>query len=334
VNNLSASDVVFNSWTFNDITDTLIDTQNFLFPLNSLGANSVELIGSSNYENCVGTYQESIYIKPPFPEASFIASDSGCSPVTVSFINTSQDATSYLWDFGDGTNSIQEEPTHSYYDPGYYNVTLKVYNDTGEDSVTLYNTIRVFNSPNALYITNPSNGAELVAPVDVFFNNQSEFGTSYLWDFGNGDTSTLEQPLYSYTEEGEYYTSLTVTNEQGCTDSFNLVPPIIVINGGSFYIPNAFSPSLDGPSSTGNISEGENNNDIFFPKISGNVESYKMFIYDRWGELLFVSEDQEIGWDGYVDGQLAKQDVYVYRIEIQFETGESDVVLGDFSLIR
>ena len=77
-----------------------------------------------------------------------------------------------------------------------------------------------------------------------------------------------------------------------------------------------------------------NNNDIFFPKIKGETTHYKMYVFNRWGEMMFYTEDTDKGWDGYYRDELCKQDVYVYKIEVSFKTGKSEIVSGDFSLIR
>ena len=333
IQNQSLGDIVTNSWSVNGLIDT-INNIDFELPIGELDASILTLEVSNNFENCTSSFSDTLFVKPPIPIVDFIASEGGCAPVQVSFTNQSLHGDTYFWDFGDGSFSEQENPMHTYFESGAYNVKLVAFNSSGKDSVIKANVVDIYKTPNALYITNPSNGEELTAPVNVFFNNKSENGTSYLWDFDDGTFSTDEKPLHEYTTPGEYFTNLIVSTDEGCKDTFNLVPPVIVINGGKFVVPNAFSPSPDGPSSSGDISEGMVNNDIFFPKISGDVEKYKLFIYNRWGELLFVSEDPNKGWDGYYKDVLSKQDVYVYRIEIQFETGESEVILGDFSLIR
>lgn len=334
VDNLSSGNITTYIWSSENDTDTIVNDPSYTFKVDGIGPGILNLNVENEFENCTASFSDTAFVRPPIPIADFNAFGKGCAPLTVSFTNESIFGATYLWDLGNGNFSNSENPSANYFLPGVYDVKLTVFNSSGVDSVLKTGVIEVYENPSALYVTNPSNDQELVAPVDVFFSNQSRNADSFLWDFGDGSISTEERPLHSYSEEGVYQTSLVATTEFGCKDSFNLAPAITVINGGLFVIPNAFSPNTNGPSSTGDISEGMNNNDIFFPKIKGDVQEYKLFIYDRWGELLFLSEDPYIGWDGYFNGRLSKQDVYVYRLEIQFQTGESETKIGDFSLIR
>ena len=146
--------------------------------------------------------------------------------------------------------------------------------------------------------------------------------------------STEKDVVHTYEFPGDFDVTLIVENEFQCSDTFSISPGISVIDGGNVIVPNAFSPNPEGPSSTGNISEGAVNNDIFFPKVSGNLSNFQLLIFNRWGELLFESQDENIGWDGYYRGELSKQDVYVYRLEITFASGRTEVLTGDISLIR
>ena len=96
-------------------------------------------------------------------------------------------------------------------------------------------------------------------------------------------------------------------------------------------VPNAFSPSTLGPS--GGVSGIGTKNDVFLPIMIG-VAQFEMLVFNRWGELLFQSTDPSIGWDGYHNGQLCPQDVYVYKISALYGNGEQVVRTGDINLIR
>ncbi|MEZ4739972.1 MAG: gliding motility-associated C-terminal domain-containing protein [Flavobacteriales bacterium] len=96
--------------------------------------------------------------------------------------------------------------------------------------------------------------------------------------------------------------------------------------------PNAFTPSNSGPTD-GVYDPRSFDNDYFYPLYQG-VEEYKLEIFNRWGELLFVSEDVKVGWDGYYRGQPAKQDVYVWKAYAGFSDGEETVLKGDVTLLR
>src|SRR5690606_2324579 len=98
-------------------------------------------------------------------------------------------------------------------------------------------------------------------------------------------------------------------------------------------VPNAFTPDQGGPSG-GRVSGGGGYNDVFYPMVKG-VTSFKMQIYDRWGTMVFESNDPDIGWDGYdKSGTLMTAGVYVYKIAVTLSNGFKDVRMGDVALIR
>ena len=101
---------------------------------------------------------------------------------------------------------------------------------------------------------------------------------------------------------------------------------------GELVFPNAFTPNDLGPSD-GSYEPDQLNNDIFFP-IQKGVQEYKLQIFNRWGELIFQSEDVNIGWDGYYRGELCKQDVYVWKVRALFSDGEEIEKAGDVTLLR
>jgi gliding motility-associated-like protein len=104
---------------------------------------------------------------------------------------------------------------------------------------------------------------------------------------------------------------------------------VTVIKGGQVLVPNAFSPNLNG---SGN-DQSAGKNDIFLPLVRG-VTEFDMMVFNRWGELLFHSKDPDMGWNGYYNGKLCQQDVYMYKISAVLENGEKIVRMGDVNLIR
>ncbi len=95
-------------------------------------------------------------------------------------------------------------------------------------------------------------------------------------------------------------------------------------------VPNAFSPNV---SSIGSGGSSNGKNDVFLPLTRGVVE-FELLVFNRWGELLFESQDTERGWDGYYNGKLCPQDVYMYKLTALYENGERVVRVGDINLIR
>jgi len=97
-------------------------------------------------------------------------------------------------------------------------------------------------------------------------------------------------------------------------------------------IPNAFTPNLNGPSD-GSYDVTDTQNQIFFP-YADYVDEFEMYIFNRWGEQLFVSTDVNIGWDGYFKGRLCAQDVYSYRVKLKYLDGFKVEQLGTVTLFR
>ncbi|KKH47468.1 NosD domain-containing protein [Methanosarcina sp. 1.H.A.2.2] len=157
--------------------------------------------------------------EPAFPVADFTANPtSGSAPLSVSFTDRSQNATSRSWNFGDGATSTDTNPQHNYYRAGNYTVTLTVSNLKGTNSKTAVITVseeeEVDNDvlPVADFIANPTSGS---APLSVSFTDRSQNATSRSWNFGDGATSTDTNPTHSYSLAGNYTVNLTVSNLKG-----------------------------------------------------------------------------------------------------------------------
>lgn len=146
------------------------------------------------------------------PFADFDANPTeGCDPMEVEFYNySSSNATSFLWTFPGGSppTSTAFEPTVVYETPGTYSVTLKATNDAGFDLYTINNFITLLPQPNAIF-TYEAEGLEAT------FNSAGSAGSSYLWNFGDGTTSTSQNPTHIYADGGAYTVTLTVTNDCG-----------------------------------------------------------------------------------------------------------------------
>ncbi len=147
-----------------------------------------------------------------YPNTAFTSDTSFCSP-QVEFTNQTQNGTQFTWLFGDGDSSSLANPVHTYAAAGSYNVSLLSYNNCFTDTTILQITIDPFELPEASfqYTTSPCS-------YGVSFNNTSQNGTRYYWDFGNGTTSVDVEPVYNYYTPGVYQVTLTTTNACG-TDS-------------------------------------------------------------------------------------------------------------------
>ncbi|MBY0479470.1 MAG: PKD domain-containing protein [Chitinophagaceae bacterium] len=154
------------------------------------------------------------------PVANFSATpQNGCSPLIVNFSDLSTgNPTSWQWDLGNGVTSTSRNPSTIYTSPGTYSVILTVTNAGGSNTLTRTNYITVSAPPVPEFTANVTSGC---FPLRVQFTDLSDPGfgpiTSWSWAFGNGATSTLQNPFYTYTTSGTFFVSLTVTNSAGCT---------------------------------------------------------------------------------------------------------------------
>lgn len=271
---------------------------------------------------CSDTHSEAITINPAPPVLDFsFAPPSGCAPHTVSFTNLSQfaDPTTFVWEFGAGQGTSREvNPNYTYFDAGIYSVTLSAADGSGgRMSITKDMIIEVFPSPTARF--------EVLLRTDqLYTNNLSQNAATFVWDFGDGIISTDFEPLHVYKEEGAFTIALVARNVNGCTDTARFESGVNVVKSGKLLVPNAFAPLL-GPNSGGN--------DVFLPLMQ-NVTRFSMLVFDRWGNLLFESNDPERGWNGTYKGALCPQDVYVYRITVKYNDGNEFTKTGDVTLIR
>jgi gliding motility-associated-like protein len=182
----------------------------------------------------------------------------------------------------------------------------------------------------AYFVLQPT---EVIVPSEpVFTYNLSANATDYSWDFGDGTSSNEFNPVHYYTQAGTFDVTLIANNEWNCPDTFQVLSAVTGEATGDIRFPNAFTPGNTGPTG-GAYDPNSYDNDHFFPLYEG-VEDYRLEIFNRWGELLFVTEDPRIGWDGYYRGDPAKQDVYVWKAYAKFSDGRESVMKGDVTLLR
>jgi gliding motility-associated-like protein len=328
------------NWNFGDnITSSDRDPLSHTYA--TWGQYTISLVATSNH-NCTDTATQLITIYSPKPIAGFIASENKCEgEATFTFQDTSWWAKQWYWEFDDGGISTEQNPSHTYTDPGTYQVKLTV---TCEDKTDYsYRTVIVYPKPvirgDYLFTYDPS----LVMLPDVSdgtnsskglvnFENHSMYGTKFLWYFGDGDQSSAENPQHRYTSIGVYDVTQNVWTQYGCFDSVTIREAVNVIIHGKVVFPNAFTPNPDGANG-GAYNLTDIDNDVFHPYWEGVID-FKMEIYDRWGEKLYETSDINIGWDGYYKGKLCKADVYVYKAKGHYADGSVFNSVGDVTLIR
>lgn len=255
----------------------------------------------------------------------------GCVPLTVTFTNKTTNADSYKWNFNDGSaGSLEEHPTHEFTEPGTYPIELTASN--GIETVTeSKHTVTVYPSPKAEFEVAPSVVHLPDATVSLY--DLSTDGYKYIWYFGSVDTSHAHQPTYTYTEEGLYDIGLKVESINKCTDSIWKPEAVEVLLNCDMAFPNAFSPNGTENGGYYNIDIPETTNDIFHP-IFRNIEEYNLQIFNRWGELVFESNELDKGWDGFYKGKLSKSDVYVWQVEATCYGGRKIHEKGNLTLMK
>lgn len=281
-------------------------------------------------ELCSDVATSQILIHPMPPQIDYGHPASGCPPLEVQFYNSTLDATTYLWEFGDGGMSHDPSPAHTFQMPGTYNVRLTA---TGPGGTTVAEdlVVTVYQNPTALFDVIPK---VIFLPGErPVFINRSQNAVDYHWDFGDGNSSTDFAPSHQYTEPGLYSIALTTTSDMGCEDTYTLNEVLKVEQGGEVVFPNAFTPNPEGPSG-GRYEFGSPRNTVFYPSTQKGVVEYQLQIFSRWGEIIFESNDVEIGWDGYHKNTLAPQGVYIWRVRYKTADGQVKIKAGDVTLIR
>lgn len=143
----------------------------------------------------------------------------------------------------------------------------------------------------------PGTGA---VPLTVSFTNLSTNADSYLWDFGDGTTSTLKNPQHLYTTKGSFTVKLTATNKGACSNTVSL-GKLVLRYDVTIFIPNTFTPNNDAI------------NDDFGVKIT-NLKDYRIRIFNRYGMQLYEAKDILKRWDGFYNGQPVPVGTYYYVI--------------------
>lgn len=252
--------------------------------------------------------------------------DSGCEPLEVEFSDLTQpQPTSWTWNFGDpdsnnNTSSVAD-PIHTYNEAGTYDVSLSIITADGCVTDTTVNEfIDVFPPPTAIFELNP----EIInlLSADIEFTDQSIGNIDdWSWNFGDGESSSVQNPSHLYADTGHFTINLLVTTDKGCTDQTSR--QLIVEPDFMFYVPNAFTPNSNG------------RNDGFRGYGEGvDWDTYEMSIFTRWGELIYYTEDINDPWDGTYEGAPVEVAVYVWKIKFNDINGENHSLFGHVTLVR
>ncbi len=249
----------------------------------------------------------------------------GCKPANIFFDNLSSPIDStyqFEWDFGDGGTGNVLSPTHIYTESGVYDVSLKIISPLGCITEKKWsNLIKIVDSPVAGFTYTPEE-PNLFDNV-VQFTDQSSGGVAYQWTFDTLGISLLQNPTYTFRDTGRFIVEQVVLHRSGCTDTARTLIPILPFI--KFQMPNAFTPNNDGL------------NDVFLPVGSfEGIAFYHFSIWNRWGDMLFETQDYREGWNGQRSntGEYAPPGVYAYIVKYIDEKGQEQTARGHCTLIR
>ncbi|MFN8231093.1 MAG: HYR domain-containing protein [Bacteroidia bacterium] len=289
---------------------------------------NINTLATGNYTltifDAIGCYTNIItsVIINPLPNITLNASKrEACVPECIIF-NAVSNATGtnviYSWnlDRSETSNINGTTATGCYNTIGDFRPTVFVLDGNGcSNTATVLVTMNPLPTPDFIYEPNKP----------TYFNNNVEFNylknsdniATYEWQNNTTTFALTQNPTYKFDEIGEYTITLNVTTNKGCKG--NVTKVIKIEDEFALFIPNAFTPNNDGM------------NDIFKPK-GTNVKNYTLLIFDRWGELIFKTNDLDKGWDGTFKGKECQNGVYTFKASATMEGGKAKEFLGSVTL--
>ena len=254
-----------------------------------------------------------------FPKFHAAFSDSGlqCPDLPIYFKDQSETTikpiTSWSWNLGDGTFTNVQDPVHTYSAGGTYNVTLI--------SQNIKNCIDTFVSQVVIDNFKPNAGKDtiIVKGETIYFNATG--GSSFLWSPATYlSNPNIPDPIGYYPDTGVINYTVTVKSASGCTGADTI--KVWVVNQAAFFMPTAFTPNGDGL------------NDVFRPVVVGYKSIRSFRIYNRWGQVVYASDNITDGWDGTYNHKHADMGTYFWQINYTDRFGKESYLKGDLTLVR
>jgi gliding motility-associated-like protein len=272
-------------------------------------------------------------IVKPCPQAVVAAAQAPqaiCGTTTASFQNNSTGSAglAFNWYFGDPSTTADTShvttPSYSYPGTGSYSVTLIAYVSNKplcNDTVTT--VVSISNAFTAAFSFTPIACSDNLVNFEGSVQNPPGTTPEWSWNFGDGTTSTSNNPSHNYTAGGSYQVTLItqIPNSINCIDTLS-AQTIDIITNPELYIPNTFTPNGDG------------HNDVF--RVRGpNFAIYYFAVYNRWGELMYETTDPSQGWDGNYKGKPSDPGVFGYYVKAKCGEGSEEIFKkGNVTLIR
>ncbi len=290
----------------------------------SPAATTTYQVTGTNVAGCFATDEVKVTVSTA-PALQFTATPtSGCAPQVCNFVCTTIGITNVQWNFGDSSpNGSGISTQHLYASGGCFDITLTAQFGSCVLTETVYHFICLDNQPVAAFT--PSQGIITEDDASVTFINSSNGAVQYSWNFGDGSTTSAEEPIHHYVfQEGQTYVVLLIaTSEQGCVDTARTI--IQAQNQLVFYVPNSFTP------------DGDEYNNVFQPIFTSGFDAtdFQLLIFNRWGEIIFESNDAYFPWDGTYHNELVQEGTYTWTIEFKMlETDERKVLRGHVNVLR
>ncbi|MBS1652177.1 MAG: gliding motility-associated C-terminal domain-containing protein [Bacteroidetes bacterium] len=289
------------------------------------GTFPVQLIVKNQY-NCYDTINRTALVNV-LPVANFSVSRvcSGSAQEIIFTDNSSVSAPStipsngYYWDFGGYGTSHAKDTSIIFPSQGGYNITHSVTSNNGCTSY-ITKTVNITPPPLAKFIYNVPSFTTIVS--NVAFIDSSRSAVSWSWNFGNGQTDIVPNPVTTYSQNGTYTVSLMISDQYGCTSTYTLLLKISNVAGEiSKLIPNFITPNNDGKNDFWRLDFIN----VFYP--NANIE-----IYNRWGDKLYESIGYSNAWDGSYKGAPLPLGVYFYVIKLNDK--ENTLFKGTITLLK
>lgn len=311
---ISQGNIVSWSWVFGDLSlPNLAPSPSHTY--SSCGSKIVTLLVTAD-NGCIDSNTKNVVVYC-LPVANYTAMGvclvNGTAFTDISAVNNASIASSN-WDFGDGSITGNVSPIlHSFPSSGSFAVKLITHSSQGCLD-TLTQTVSIDAGPTASF-TISDNTAEI--SQDITFQDQSTGSTTWDWNFGDASSSTSQNPTHAFTVGGVYSVCLFATDGSGCADTVCQTETVSTVPHG----PTAFSPNGDGK------------NDVFYV-FGGPFKTLDFRVYNNWGELVFESDKQSVGWDGKFKGVEQPIGPYVYTVVAKTEDNKEYKLSGDITLLR
>jgi gliding motility-associated-like protein len=307
---LTASGAATYSWSGPGVTSSTTNSQTII----PTGSGVFNVVGYTA-EGCVDSIQTNFTLYPK-PVLTITADQDICDGQMASM--TVSGATNYVW------NPATLNGTQVYVSPivttNYSVIGFNQFNcsDTVSSIVTVHPNPVAMIGAEPYLLTSDS-------PI-VAFTNLSSGQVISTWNFDDGTIQEQSNTNFDYQypyEEGDYMVQLVVESQFGCLDS---TTQLIQVKGDVlYYVPNAFTP------------DGDEHNNMFNPVFTSGFDplTYQFDVYDRWGEIIFSSQNPQIGWDGYLNFVKCQEGMYMYNIRFtESKSGEYKSITGHVNLLK